>query len=116
MKSGLKALLLGGLAAAAASCTTEDGGFVPVSSAAKAPTAVSSELAAIASEVREAGQRAWIEKMVSFGTRSTISDQVSNTRGIGAARRWVESEFRAMGAACGGCLEIALPEDTVTGN
>src|SRR5690606_5722604 len=41
--------------------------------------------------------------------------QTSDTRGIGAARRWVESEFRQMAAACGGCLEIVLPQDTVTG-
>jgi Zn-dependent M28 family amino/carboxypeptidase len=72
-------------------------------------------LAAIAGEVSETSLHRYIEKMVSFGTRSTISDQTSDTRGIGAARRWVESEFRSIGAACGGCLEIALPEDTVTG-
>lgn len=33
-------------------------------------------------------------KLVSFGTRHTMSDTVSPTRGIGAARRWIESEFR----------------------
>jgi Zn-dependent M28 family amino/carboxypeptidase len=116
MRSGLKRLLLIGLAATAASCTSDgSAGFQPVGSSAKPTAAVASELSAIASEVSEAGQRAWIEKMVSFGTRSTISDQVSNTRGIGAARRWVESEFRSMSTACGGCLEIVLPEDTVTG-
>jgi hypothetical protein len=37
-------------------------------------------------------------------------------RGIGAARRWAEGEFRKTGAACGGCLEIVLPEQTVTGD
>jgi Zn-dependent M28 family amino/carboxypeptidase len=119
MKSGLKHTLLAGLALAAASCAS-DGSTGPVFSSAsptpKPAAAVSSELASIAAEVSEAGQRAYVEKMVSFGTRSTISDQVSNTRGIGAARRWVESEFRVLASACGGCLEIVLPEDTVTGN
>ncbi|HEV7690436.1 MAG TPA: M28 family peptidase, partial [Hyphomonadaceae bacterium] len=116
MKSGLKTLLVAGFAAAAASCTADGSfGIVSPTTAAKPSGAVSSELAAIAGEVSEAGQRAYIEKMVSFGTRSTISDQVSNTRGIGAARRWVEGEFRSIGTACGGCLEIVLPEDTVTG-
>ena len=119
MKSMFKYVLMAGLAAAAASCTADGSMSAPMfsaaSSAPKPSAAVSSELASIAGEVSEEGQRAWIEKMVSFGTRSTISDQISNTRGIGAARRWVESEFRSMSTACGGCLEIVLPEDTVTG-
>ncbi len=32
-------------------------------------------------------------KLVSFGTRHTMSDTTSHTRGIGAARRWIESKF-----------------------
>ena len=35
-------------------------------------------------------------KLVSFGTRHTMSDTVSPTRGIGAARRWIESKFREL--------------------
>lgn len=57
-----------------------------------------------------------IATLVGFGTRHTLSDQTSDTRGIGAARRWAEAELRRIGAVCGNCLEIALPEDTVTGN
>ncbi|RYY99396.1 MAG: M28 family peptidase, partial [Alphaproteobacteria bacterium] len=45
----------------------------------------------------------------------TLSDATSDTRGIGAARRWVASEFQSMSAACGQCLEVVLPADTVTG-
>jgi hypothetical protein len=71
---------------------------------------------AISGEISEVRLRGYVEKMVSFGTRSTISDQTSLTRGIGAARSWIESEFRSIGAACGNCLEIALPSDTVSGN
>jgi Zn-dependent M28 family amino/carboxypeptidase len=110
MKAGIAGLLLAG---AAVACTTMQPPSSPQPET--APPAVSSALAAIAGEVSEASQRAYIEKMVSFGTRSTISDQTSSTRGIGAARRWVEAEFRSIGSACGGCLEIVLPEDTVTG-
>src|SRR5215470_12940048 len=109
MKARFAALFLAGLAAA---CTVMD---QPAQTNPQPPAGVRNALAAIASEVSETNQHAHIEKMVSFGTRSTISDQTSNARGIGAARRWVESEFRAIGAACGNCLEIALPEDTVTG-
>ncbi|MGB3465919.1 MAG: M28 family metallopeptidase [Cyclobacteriaceae bacterium] len=47
-----------------------------------------------------------VTKLVSFGTRHTLSDTVSSTRGIGAARRWIKSEFEKISAACGGCLEV----------
>lgn len=66
-------------------------------------------------EVQAERLRADITAMVAFGTRHTLSDQVSDTRGIGAARRWAEAEFRQISSACGNCLQIALPEDTVTG-
>ena len=35
-------------------------------------------------------------KLAGFGTRSTLSDTVSTTRGIGAARRWIYDEFKRM--------------------
>lgn len=64
-----------------------------------------------------------IRKLVGFGTRNTMSDTVSATRGIGAARRWIETEFNRISEACGGCLEVVvqrtlqeaggrIPEDT----
>lgn len=45
--------------------------------------------------------------LVGFGTRHTLSDTLSDTRGIGAARRWVKREFEVISAACGGCLEVS---------
>ncbi len=66
-----------------------------------------------------------IEKLVSFGTRHTLSDTVSATRGIGAARRWIKEEMESISKDCGGCLEVSfhkglaktgesrrIPEDT----
>ena len=47
-----------------------------------------------------------IQKLVAFGTRHTLSDTVSSTRGIGAARRWIKSEFDKISQECGGCLEV----------
>ncbi|MBT8146407.1 MAG: M28 family metallopeptidase [Gammaproteobacteria bacterium] len=47
-----------------------------------------------------------IESLVSFGTRHTLSETQSDTRGIGAARRWIKAEFDEISAACGGCLEV----------
>jgi len=40
----------------------------------------------------------YINKLVSFETRHTMSDTVSETRGIGAARRWIKSELERCGA------------------
>jgi len=47
-----------------------------------------------------------VTRLVGFGTRHTLSDTLSATRGIGAARRWVKAEFDRISAACGGCLEV----------
>lgn len=51
-----------------------------------------------------------IEKLVSFGTRLTLSaqdaDSIKQGRGIGAAREWIKSEFETYSKACGGCLEV----------
>ena len=51
-----------------------------------------------------------IEKLVSFGTRSTLSAQdaasITSGRGIGAAREWIKSEFERYSKDCGGCLEV----------
>lgn len=47
-----------------------------------------------------------IRKLVSFGTRNTLSDQNNPSRGIGAARDWIFSEFQKISAECGNCLTI----------
>ena len=47
-----------------------------------------------------------IRTLAGFGTRNTLSDTLSDTRGIGAARRWIKAEFDRISAACGGCLEV----------
>lgn len=55
-----------------------------------------------------------ITKLVSFGTRNTFSDTVSDTRGIGAARRWIKAEFEKISADCDNCLEVFYQKDFVT--
>jgi len=65
--------------------------------------------------VSEARLRADVDKLVSFGTRHTLSSQTDRKRGIGAARRWAEAEFRKTSKACGNCLEVVLPETVATG-
>ena len=56
-----------------------------------------------------------ISKLVSFGTRHTLSDTTSDTRGIGAARRWIKAEFERISEACGGCLEVFYVSDVIEG-
>lgn len=60
--------------------------------------------------------RADVEKLVTFGTRHTLSSQDDPVRGIGAARRWAEANLRETSMACGNCLTIVLPETMVTGD
>ncbi len=51
-----------------------------------------------------------IDKLVSFGNRSTISPQdeysIKAGKGIGAAREWIKAEFERYSKECGGCLEV----------
>jgi len=81
--------------------------------AADAPT--HPELVQIGKAISADELKATITRLVAFGTRHTLSDTVSDTRGIGAARRWVKTRFEADAAACGGCLTIVTPEQKVTG-
>lgn len=54
-----------------------------------------------------------ITTLANFGTRHTLSDTVSTTRGIGAARRWIKSEFDKISEACGSCLDVSFQRDLV---
>ncbi len=54
-----------------------------------------------------------ITTLANFGTRHTLSDTVSNTRGIGAARRWIKSEFDKISLDCGSCLEVFYQKNFV---
>ncbi len=47
-----------------------------------------------------------IRKLVSFGTRNTLSEQNNPTRGIGAARDWIFAEMQKISNDCGGCLTV----------
>lgn len=57
-----------------------------------------------------------IRKLASFGTRHTMSDTVSSTRGIGAARRWIKGEFDEISAACNNCMEVSFMRTLEKGN
>ncbi|SRX75048.1 M28 family metallopeptidase [Aequorivita antarctica] len=54
-----------------------------------------------------------ISTLANFGTRNTFSDTISSTRGIGAARRWIKSEFETISKDCKDCLNVFYQKDFV---
>jgi hypothetical protein len=66
------------------------------------------DIDAIVREISPQRIRAHVEKLVGFGTRHTMSETESDTRGIGAARRWIKAELERCGAAAGGRLQVAF--------
>ena len=67
------------------------------------------KVAEFARAVDAARMKAAVEKLVSFGTRHTLSSQTDPKRGIGAAVRWAEAEMKSYG------LQTLQTCDTVTG-
>ncbi len=53
--------------------------------------------------------------LAGFENRHTLSDTTSDTKGIGAARRWIKAEFDKIAEECGGCLEVFYVNGTVGG-
>ena len=76
---------------------------------------IDSRLHALQGAVSADRIQADIETLVGFGTRHTLSETQSDTRGIGAARRWIKAEFEQISSDCGGCLEVMYISDFVEG-
>jgi hypothetical protein len=93
-KLSLAILLAGGGLAPAGAFAAAAG----AESADRALPAQQAEIDAIVREISPARIQAYVNKLVSFGTRHTMSDTASETRGIGAARRWIKSEMERCGA------------------
>jgi len=58
--------------------------------------------------------KSYVKTLTEFGTRNTFSDTISETRGIGAARRWIKSEFDKISSDCKNCLNVFYQKDLVT--
>ena len=71
------------------------------------------EIKKMVSEVKSENLEATVRKLVSFGTRHTLSDTKSNTRGIGAAQRWVKSEFDKYALSSNGRLTSKIDFFTI---
>jgi hypothetical protein len=63
-------------------------------------------LAAALAEISPTRIRATDSTLVAFGTRNTLSDTISATRGVGAARRWLHAQLEDVSRECGGCLRV----------
>jgi len=70
------------------------------------------EIVQMVKEVSADSLKSYISKLVSFGTRNTLSNQTSTTRGIGAARNWVLGKFNEFAKNSGGRMTAMI--DTTT--
>jgi hypothetical protein len=82
-----------------------------ISPAQDAPKLVQdAQIAAALQQISAQRVQADIDRLVSFGTRLTLSAQdpssIAAGHGIGAAREWIKSEFERYSKDCGGCLEV----------
>jgi hypothetical protein len=75
-----------------------------------APATLDPRIATALRQISPDRVRADIEKLVSFGTRSTLSAQddasITAGTGVGAAREWIRSEFLSDSRQCGNCLQV----------
>jgi Zn-dependent M28 family amino/carboxypeptidase len=71
------------------------------------------EIKKMVAEVKAENLESTVRKLVSFGTRHTLSDTKSDTRGIGAAQRWVKSEFDKYALESGGRLSSTIDYFTI---
>ncbi len=88
--------------------------YSPLSSQELAPPQADLRIYDIIEAVSADQIEADIRTLASFGTRNTFSDTISQTRGIGAARRWIKAEFDQISAQCNDCLEVFYQKDLVT--
>lgn len=57
--------------------------------------------------------KADVTTLANFGTRHTLSDTLSDTRGIGAARRWIKSDFEQISSDCSNCLDVFYQKELI---
>ena len=92
---------------------------VDVREAGPAVPAADPRIAAAISSISPDDVRADIARLVSFGTRNTLSSTAADLpagQGILPAADWIESEYKRIAAACGGCLEVKRDDYTEPGS
>jgi len=86
---------------------------VPELADAQSPLPKNPQVEAILREISEANLRRSVETLVGFGTRHSLSDTVSATRGIGAARRWIKADFERYAQQAHGRMDVAYDDAIV---
>src|SRR5262252_8252380 len=99
-------------------CFMKVGTFVVLASLAAAPAlgapAVRNPtIEKVVADVSDARIEATIRKLAAFGTRNSLSDALSDTRGIGAARRWIKAQLDDCAVRSGGRLQVAFDDHLV---
>lgn len=70
------------------------------------------EIQQMVKEVSADSLKAYVAKLVTFGTRNTLSTTTDKKKGIGAAREWVVQKFKEFGKASNGRMTAFV--DTTT--
>jgi len=83
-------------------------GFSVLTAQEKVEVRHSALIESMINEINEDSLRSYVDKLISFGTRHSLSETESDVRGIGAARRWVLRKFRQISAQNGGRLNAYL--------
>jgi len=68
------------------------------------------QITAVINHIEASQIKYYDDKLVSFGNRNTLSDTVSDHRGIGAARRWIADEMNKCAAKSDGRMTVGLDE------
>ena len=105
---GLGTALAAAIGAAATASAADDAAVATTDSAMAVPPPVDPRIYDIVESVSADRIEADVRRLAGFGTRNTLSDTESDTRGVGAARRSIKAEYERISEACRGCLEVAL--------
>lgn len=86
--------------------------IAPATMAAEAASPLNPQVKTAVANISPKRIEGFVRTLVGFGTRHTFSETESETRGIGAARRWIEHELQACSKAGGGRLQVTLDSHT----
>ncbi len=82
--------------------------FIPTQTFAQEATPQNDEISQMVNQLSAKNLEQLVQKMVSFGTRHSLSTTTSKKEGIGAAREWVKSEFEKYAQASGGRMTVEM--------
>lgn len=84
--------------------------FFAISASAQTTVKQDANISNMVNEVSARNIETIVRKLVSFKTRHTLSDTISKTDGIGAARNWIKAEYERYAKASGGRMTVMFDE------